>query len=386
MKLNKPVLLEFNQEWNKIGDKKLSDGLSAVVHIGHELWVVNDESTSIERLTRLNINNDTEDAYKYGEHEQFQISDFIQLPLPSKNDEGKIEEIDIEGLDFKDGYLWLVGSHSLKRKKPDKDKPGEKKFEQLAIVSRDGNRYLLARIPLVEKEGRHTPMKETYHNGNRMTAAQLPGSSAGNDLTNALAEDIHLKDFFQLPGKDNGFDIEGLAAGNNGRIFIGLRGPVLRGYAVILELQPVTSSDNPFELMMMTINPLNPNNSSYRKHILELGGLGIRELSIDGSDMLILAGPTMDLDGPVTIFRWKNYRKEDKECFVSKDDLEEVMQIPYGKEEDHAEGMTRFSKKDGKASSLLLVYDAASKQSQKGEHTLKAEIFGLMIKISTETF
>ena len=115
MKHNKPVLLEFDKTLNKVGNKKLSDGLSAVLRIDNTLWVANDESNTIERLTLSDRPN--ENTIHYGEHVQFSIDEFIQLPLPSKNEEGKIEEIDIEGLDFKDDYLWLIGSHSLRRKK-----------------------------------------------------------------------------------------------------------------------------------------------------------------------------------------------------------------------------------------------------------------------------
>ena len=39
-----------------------------------------------------------------------------------------------------------------------------------------------------------------------------------------------------IPGKDNGIDCEGLAVAGD-RVFIGLRGPVLRGWAMIIELQ-----------------------------------------------------------------------------------------------------------------------------------------------------
>ncbi len=38
-----------------------------------------------------------------------------------------------------------------------------------------------------------------------------------------------------IPGKDNGFDIEGLAVRED-RLLLGLRGPVLRGHAFVLEL------------------------------------------------------------------------------------------------------------------------------------------------------
>lgn len=184
MNFGQPVLLEFAEKLNQVGSKRLSDGLSAVVHIGNDLWVANDESTSIERLTLLN--NDNEGIITYGQHQQFQIENYITLPVGSKNAEGKTEEIDIEGLDFKDGYLWLIGSHSLKRKKPDDGKTDEKKFKQLAKVSSDGNRFLLARIPLEEIEGTHIPKKETLSNGNRLTAAKLPGNGKAMSLQRYL--------------------------------------------------------------------------------------------------------------------------------------------------------------------------------------------------------
>ena len=49
--------------------------------------------------------------------------------------------------------------------------------------------------------------------------------------------DRHLSPWLALPGKDNGFDIEGVAVSGE-RVFLGLRGPVLRGWAVVLELHP----------------------------------------------------------------------------------------------------------------------------------------------------
>ena len=44
----------------------------------------------------------------------------------------------------------------------------------------------------------------------------------------------------------------------------------------------------------------------YRKHFLYLDGLGIRELARDGKDLLILAGPTMALDGTMRMYRLRD--------------------------------------------------------------------------------
>ena len=97
------VLLEFDPDLNKLRkDKKLWDGLSAVVQIGDTLWVANDEALSLERLSRQGETD--AGAIRYANHEQFPLRDFLELPAPPEAD-GKIEEADIEGLDHDGGYL-----------------------------------------------------------------------------------------------------------------------------------------------------------------------------------------------------------------------------------------------------------------------------------------
>ena len=226
------VLLKFDPNLNQLRkDKKLWDGLSAVAQIGDTLWVANDEALSLERLSRQHGTGTG--AIRYADHRQFPLSDLLELPAPPEAD-GKIEEADIEGLDCDGGYLWLIGSHSLKRDKPKRENSIEKNAERLAKVGRDGNRFLLARIPLSDDA---TPSLERTvgQNGHSRTAARLAGNPKSNALTRVLAGDEHLGPFLAIPGKDNGFDIEGLAVVGD-RVFVGLRGPVLRGWAVILEL------------------------------------------------------------------------------------------------------------------------------------------------------
>jgi Protein of unknown function (DUF3616) len=72
-------LLEFNPEPNKLSkDKALCDGLSVVVQIGNTLWVANDETISLERLSPERRSG--EEAHKYGEHTQFPLNDFFNFP------------------------------------------------------------------------------------------------------------------------------------------------------------------------------------------------------------------------------------------------------------------------------------------------------------------
>ena len=190
------------------------------------------------------------------------------------------------------------------------------------------------------------------------------------DWPSSLVWNTHLA----IPGKDNGFDIEGLAVVGE-RLLLGLRGPVLRGWAVILEVELEEDVKNPSTLRL---KPIGPKQRLYRKHFLRLGGLGVRDLCVQDADILILAGPTMSIDGPVTVFRWVGGAAPQKEeCVVPADELEHVVDVPYGQGVDHAEGMTLFSTDEGAARSLLIVYDSASESRQLKENTVAADFLQL---------
>ena len=64
-----------------------------------------------------------------------------------------------------------------------------------------------------------------------------------NLLTRALADDPHFGPYMAIPGKDNGFDIEGLAVDGR-RLLLGLRGPVLRGWSALLEIAVEARGDD----------------------------------------------------------------------------------------------------------------------------------------------
>lgn len=372
------IPLEFDSKLNKINkDKKRSDGLSVVVQIGDTLWVANDETISLERFT-LSEGGNIGEYIVGGRHTQFSLNDYLRLPMPPTSDPEELEEADLEGLAYENGYLWLVSSHSLKRKQPKLEGDTEKDQKRLAKVESDGNRYLLARIPIEESNGSYVLTKKNK----KRTAAQLDGDEQGNELMDALAEDKHLQRFFAkdknfdfgIPSKDNGFDIEGLAVAD-GHLFIGLRGPVLRGWAMILEVAPEEDKNDRTKL---NLKPIGSDERPYRKHFLQLNGLGIRDLCVQGDDLLILAGPTMDLDGPVAVFRWSNGAKLKEEAIVPRDKLEQLVDIPYGQGVDHAEGMVLLIPPNGsKPDSILVVYDSAAPSRQTGDNTLAVDVFRL---------
>ncbi|WP_135000718.1 DUF3616 domain-containing protein, partial [Pseudomonas savastanoi] len=132
----------------------LRDGISAVQRIGTTLWIANDETTSLERLT---VRNAARGEVICDEHRSFSLIKYLKLPLPKSD-----AEIDIEGLayDHGTGYLWLAGSHGLKRKKAKADDSSQKNIKQLSTVEADGNRYLLARIPVVQEGDSHVLTKK----------------------------------------------------------------------------------------------------------------------------------------------------------------------------------------------------------------------------------
>ena len=252
------VLLHFEQEFSDI----VSDISSATFSDDGSLWVGSDEMVGVERLSPIG-------CHSYGEHQRFLLKDYIEL--------FDDDEIDIEGMDFRDGYLWLTGSHSTKRKKT-KGKDLETDLERLATITTDLNRFILARIPVINGQlGKSCVSVE----GESKTAACLQTIDERNLLFEVLKEDAHLKPFILsgIPSKDNGLDIEGLVAASNNRLFLGLRGPVLRGWAVILEIQLGESEPG-----VLTLLEITDEGAKYKKHYLDLKSLGIRELCLQGVD------------------------------------------------------------------------------------------------------
>ena len=347
------ILLTFDQQAEEI----VSD-LSAIAKTPDgSLWAASDEPQTIERLKPLEVGH-------YGAHQSFHLGDFLELADADS-------EIDIEGIDYSEGYLWIVGSHSLKRKKP-KGKKVEKDLRRLAKIERETNRYLLARIPLSDGE----PVKTLMPSANaeeQLSAAALPFTDIGNPLMEALARDDFLGPFIQaqIPSKDNGFDIEGIAVRDQ-RVLLGLRGPVLRGWATILELELALVAPGCLQLKPLEEQHL------YRKHFLNLNGLGVRELCCQGNDLIILAGPTMELDGTQQVFRLKDVWDSGKEQLWHQDNgkLRWLFDLPMASRADRAEGLTLVSCL-GSEQGLMVAYDAPADSRRPSSQSVFVDVFQL---------
>ncbi|WP_067464978.1 DUF3616 domain-containing protein [Actinomadura macra] len=340
MIVERRVELRFGHESR---EAETHTNLSAVRQDGRCLWVAGDETATIERLTATLDG----DGRVTGYDGQATIALAELVPLPA----GPDEEADIEGLARANGWLWAIGSHSLKRKKIKPGQSASKARKRLATIVREDNRFILARLPLVTGED---GLPEVVRADGDRTAAVLGGR--GDSLTDLLEDDPHLAPFLSIPSKDNGIDVEGVAA-HGDRLYIGLRGPVLRGWAVLIEIRPDQDPDDPHRLRL---RPVGDGKELYRTHFLDLGGLGIRDLCPHGDDLLVLTGPSMDLDGPVRVVRWRGAVKADAAEIVPADELEVVGDLPYGDGDDHAEGIAVLDEADAAGTRVLVVYDSPS--------------------------
>jgi len=339
-------------------DQAVRSDLSTVAAQGRCLWVANDEFAAVERLLR-------QDDGSYAGHEIVHLGKLFDLP------EGAGGEMDIEGLDIDGGYLWVVGSHSLTREKP---KPGEhdpdEALARLTEVEHHPNRHFVGRFPLVESAAAPGVLEACRKAAKRRSAC-LKMKDTGGVLARALADDVHIGRFMGVPGKENGFDIEGIAARGE-RLFLGLRGPVLRGWATLLEVEVKQGGKGRLKL-----RKIGEDGARYLKHFLDLGGLGIRELAFDGEALLILAGPTMDLDGPVVLYRWPDALAAGAPTVVPAERLEPVLQLPHGAGEDHAEGICWLPGAGGDGRELLVVYDSPAAGRSHDGTAIEAEVLRL---------
>lgn len=326
--------------------------LSAVRLDGHVLWIAGDETATVERL----MADHPEKATEFGDETTFRLADFVDLPGADAD-----EEADVEGLARTGHFLWAIGSHSLRRKQIKDRHDGPQALRRLARIEGQDNRQILVRLPIADVDGVPTPVREIEVDGKRHRAAAL---RRRDNIRSLLRDDEHLAPFLPIPGKDNGLDIEGIAVRGD-RVYLGLRGPVLRGWAFVLELRPYVSDDDPDRLRLRDFADGLP----YRKHVLDLEGLGVRDLCPDGDDLMILAGPTMDLDGPVRIYRWHNAVRSEIPTIVRDTLITRELDVSYGEGDDHAEGLSMLG-----TDRIMVVYDSPARSRLTEDGAVIADV------------
>lgn len=354
------ILLRFDRQSDD--PDRLRRQLSACVQDpqGH-LWLATDEGLGLSRLT-------PKASGRFAKHRYTDLAERLALPEPG-------EELDIEGLDLDADRLWLVGSHTCTRKAVQPNEDPAEGARRLAETRLQPNRFLIACGLLA---------------GGRLAAgplAQLPIAADGNALVRALREDPHLGPVLgiadqirpdtaspvaaPIAAKENGFDIEGVAA-RGPRLLLGLRGPVLRGWAILLEIEIAETHGH--ELALAS---LDDGGMPYRKHFVHLDGLGLRDLAWHGEDLLLLAGPTHDIAGLQQLYRLRDAATLEADSVTAADGhrLKRLYALPFAPDGDKAEGLTplRHQGRPG----LLVVYDAPRPERLIGTDGVLADIFPL---------
>jgi hypothetical protein len=310
------VRLSFDPGLVREAGTALHRDLSAVAREGDTLFVACDEGAGLERLLR--------DGDGWGRHRRVLLSDLVDLPG------GPDGEMDVEGLAIDEGWLWVVGSQSLKRDKVKDAGPGPEALETLGDVDWDENRQFLGRFPLADRHGGLWPVAEDRDR----RAAHLKFNKKGR-LRKWLRKDPHLCDFLDLPSKENGLDVEGIVARGD-RVWVGLRGPVLGESAAVLEMElRVTGSGH---LKAKRIK----GKARVRKHFLDTAGQGIRDMKWDGDDLLLVTGPVMSGDGPAAVLRLHGFAARREAGYVGEDGQHLVQRLPYHAGSDHPEALVRW--------------------------------------------
>ncbi len=201
---------------------------------------------------------------------------------------------------------------------------------------------------------------------------RLPfGEAAGSLRAAVKADGGHLAEALKWPSKENGLDIEGIAAKDD-QVLLGLRGPAAGGFAIIMRLS--------VKIGAKRLALRKRKGARYFLSFLGLNGLGVRDLFRVGDDVLVLAGPTMDLDAPFALYRWRGAfrrRTADERIEPDGERLEFLFDFPApkrnlenGRPEPHErpEGIAIVG-----AGTLLIVHDRRSRWRLQPKGTLKVD-------------
>lgn len=194
----------------------------------------------------------------------YEVAGVIQLPNPAGG------EIDLEAVAVAGEWVHVLGSHSSKRPKLKENGTQADVAKRMERVEPEASRFQLFRFRLTP-EGK----------AEDLTVASLKKLLDAHPL---------LARFRSIPGKENGLDLEGLAA-KDGLLFAGCRSPVLRANWV------------PVLRFAFTPGPI----GSAETLFVNLGGRGIRDLAAVSDGILILAGPPADGPGNFQLFHWNGH-------------------------------------------------------------------------------
>jgi hypothetical protein len=338
--------------FGKGGDIDAVTNLSAAAIVENNLFLASDEGAFVERLTFS--------GGAWRNHVRIALGELLKL----KDEDA---EADLEGLAVSDGWLWVIGSHARTRPKAEKAEDECIDLDKLADLKDTRPRCLFARLPLVRSADGWLPVKR---DGIRR-AGLLKQGKQGNGLSKFLKQSPLLRPFTDIPAKEGGVDVEGIAVLGD-RVALGMRGPVIGGHALLLEVQLEGKQSGKLHLAGEPV---------FR--MLALEGLGIRDLDLDGGDLLILAGPTTALSGPCALYRWRDWANDAPRDArkVRLHRPERSLELPFGDGFDHPEGISVWRESGSGAGQLLVACDSPGEQRlNERTGTILADIFDLRLQ------
>lgn len=277
---------------------------SAAARCGDALFFADRETAEIVALGR--------EGAGWVAEKRYALSKFFSLPG------GSATGLDIEGLAVSDGWLWLVGSHALRRREPETEDSPKRALRRVGEIERHANRFILGRLPLAEDGALVPPGRE----GDGRRPGQLEAGKRSSTLMRWLAEDPLLAPFLSLPARENGLHIQGIAA-RGSDIWLGLRGPVIGGFAVILHLDLRGAKRDTLKARKRE------GDRRFRKYLVDLGGRGISDLAMAGDDLLILTGGPTAAEVPAWLYRWPDVISAGESALVRGDMLSPVTALHF---------------------------------------------------------
>lgn len=296
-KLNASITLQ--------GDLHQPEDISAIAAFSEYLVIGSDESQQEIQILQGNA----EKSYK--------VVQTVELPVDAEN-EGT--EIDIEGMGMGSlTTLFVIGSHSLKRRTVKSKRTYLSNRQRISTITAEARKNLIFKLTL------------DLANGEVQSVVGTSGLKA------ILERDAVLAPFVHIPSKENGVDIEALAAEDN-TLYLGFRGPVLRG--------------NYVPIMVTEFDDL----ADYEIRYVNLGGNGIRDMAKVKDGFLLIAGPVGDGLGPYELFFWDGQDMIPGDQRVPEQHLQLIGQLELPSREAKAEGITVIKEEPGRYQAIV-VYD-----------------------------
>jgi hypothetical protein len=239
-------------------------------------------------------------------------------------------EIDVEGLTSISNDVFVIGSHSMVRKKVSSANTLDDNLKKIEFVKDGSSRRSIFRFKIDMQSG-------------------LPVTKIEEEsIWPLLIDNPILKRFTQIPSKENGIDIEGMSIDKNRNIYIGLRGPVLRGnHAIIIVI-------NENELFSGKAH------KDYSLRFINLNGFGIRGMTNVKDGFLVLAGPVSGLRMDHKIYFWNGESTIPSSSLSNKYILKELFSLkspassPFGNGESLS-----LIKENSENYELLVTFDNA---------------------------